>query len=53
MKCENLFCIYNEEDKCILDTIELDIQGKCLYCIYVDIEEGYLNFKKKKQLESE
>ena len=50
MKCENLFCIYNDKDECILDTVELDIQGKCLDCIYVEIEEDYLRSKKKEQL---
>ncbi len=37
MKCENCFCIYQENGKCILDEINLDITGQCDSCIYVDI----------------
>ena len=44
MKCENVYCVYNHGDFCIHDDkdIELDIQGKCTSCIYVDIEQDEL-----------
>lgn len=47
--CENEFCIYQENGKCILDVIELDISGMCQSCIYVNISQEELN-KKKKEL---
>ena len=50
MKCENLYCIYNDEDKCILESVSLDIQGKCKECIYVDITDDQLKKLKKEQL---
>lgn len=51
MKCGNYFCIYNEGEKCILEEISLDIQGKCEECIYVDIDEKTLNeYKNKKSV---
>ncbi len=47
MLCENLFCIYYQDDECILDEIELDICGSCKCCIYVDIPEKQLEKKRK------
>lgn len=51
MICENIYCIYNNEKTCITEGVELDIQGKCTSCIYVDIEDEYLKRKKKEILE--
>ncbi len=46
MRCENEFCIYQEQGECILDDIKLDIIGQCTDCIYVNIPEEILeNFK--------
>ena len=50
MNCENEFCIYNRKNKCILDDISLDIQGKCEACIYVDIPADQLEKLKEEQL---
>ena len=37
MCCENRFCIYWEEHKCLLGEVTLDLQGCCRECVYVDI----------------
>lgn len=53
--CENLFCIYWEENKCILSNISLDVQGNCQDCIYVDLQKMTLAEARKqmrKKLES-
>ncbi len=51
MKCENLFCIYwSKGNICILDEIELDIQGKCNSFTYVDIDESVLLHMREMQL---
>lgn len=50
MLCENCFCIYWSESGCILDDIDLDIQGKCNCCIYVDINEDTLKELRETQL---
>ncbi len=47
MKCENHFCIYENEGFCLLEYIELDIQGQCKECICVNIEEERLKALKK------
>ena len=53
MRCENLFCIYwSKENICILDEIELDIQGRCNSCIYVDLEESLLLNIRKTQFDN-
>ncbi len=39
MKCENMFCIYWENDACCLKRVSLDIQGMCKECEYVSIDE--------------
>ena len=50
MKCENNYCIYQYEDKCILDEISIDGLGMCAECIYPDIDEKTLNEAKTKNL---
>ena len=52
MKCENIFCIYWSEGICSINEVSLDIQGSCVDCIYVDIEDEYLQKKRKDILES-
>ncbi|MBR6513745.1 MAG: hypothetical protein IKT46_02805 [Clostridia bacterium] len=50
MNCENEYCIYNRKNKCVLDSISLDIQGKCIECIYVDIPADQLEKLKEEQI---
>ncbi len=49
MDCDNVFCIYCEKGKCVLEKISLDIQGNCQDCVYVEIENSLLEFLKKEQ----
>ena len=50
MKCENYFCVYQENGTCILNNIELDIQGLCKDCTYPDFDENELqNLKLRKR----
>ncbi len=52
MNCENNFCIYQQNNKCLFDEIELDITGICQSCIYVDIPikelENYKSLQREK-----
>lgn len=50
MTCENNYCIYWDNDTCILDEIELDHLGMCASCILVSIPEDILNELREKQL---
>lgn len=50
MECENYFCVYQKDGKCILDSISLDTQGSCLSCIYVNIDDDVLEKEKAKYL---
>ena len=50
MICENIFCIYQRNNECILEEINLDITGACADCIYVDIGQKQLNELKENQL---
>ena len=50
MKCENNFCIYQYEDKFILNEVSIDSLGMCAECIYPDIDEKILNEAKLKLL---
>lgn len=52
MYCENKFCIYQNNNKCIDDNIELDISGLCQSCILINIDDELLEKLKKKTLES-
>ena len=50
LSCENEFCIYQSEGMWILENIQLDIQGNCTDCIYVNVNETVLNNLKEKHL---
>ena len=50
LSCENEFCIYQKQGGCILKNVQLDIQGNCTDCIYVNLEEDILNNLKEKLL---
>lgn len=46
MEGENCFCVYQENGKCLLDKINIDITGQCECCIYIDIPKPELdNYK--------
>jgi len=47
LRCENIFCIYQNNDRCILEDINLDIQGNCTDCIYVNLNNEFLEKIKK------
>ena len=46
MKCENYFCIYQKNGECVFDSIEIDIQGSCKDCIYINVDEEKLQLYK-------
>ena len=50
MKCENIFCVYQKNDECSLEEIELDILGQCRECIYIDLPDDIINEQKTKKL---
>ena len=50
LSCENVFCIYQKQGKCILESVQIDIQGNCTDCIYINVEEEALNNLKEKLL---
>ena len=52
LSCENEFCIYQKQGSCVLKSVQLDIRGSCLDCIYINIEEDMLNNQKEKILEN-
>ena len=52
MICENIFCIYQRKDQCVLKEISLDITGACAHCIYVDIGQKMLEEMKENQLQN-
>ena len=51
MKCENYFCIYEENGFCTLKEISLNIMGACEDCIYPSINREYLQKKKQKLID--
>ena len=50
INCHNEFCIYQRDDECMFDEIEINAIGSCTYCILADIPEEYLKFEKEKLL---
>ena len=50
MDCENHFCIYNFEKKCIIENISVNIYGMCQDGVYPDIDKEVLEEAKLKLL---
>lgn len=48
--CDNEFCIYQKQGKCVLENVQLDIQGNCTECIYIEVDESTLNSLKERLL---
>ena len=46
MNCENILCIYQSNNKCILDSISVDSLGMCTECIYPNIDQEILDHAK-------
>ncbi len=42
MRCENKFCIYQIKNICLLGETEIDHNGLCKNCVYLEIDEEYL-----------
>jgi len=50
ISCQNEFCIYQKHGNCLLESIQLDIQGNCMNSIYISIEEVALKNLKENLL---
>ena len=50
MDCDNCFCVYNFNGKCILENITINVYGMCEECIYPDIDKEALEKAKLKLL---
>lgn len=48
--CENEFCIYQKQGMCILEKVQLDIQGNCTDCIYINVDKDMLDTLKEELL---
>ena len=44
--CENILCIYQSNNRCILDSISVDGLGMCTECIYPNIDKEILDHAK-------
>lgn len=38
--CENLLCVYYQHDQCLLDSIHLDVCGRCEDCLLIELSDG-------------
>ena len=41
--CDNLFCLYNDEERCILRYPRLDFTGQCKSKVYPKFDTEYIN----------
>ena len=48
--CGNIFCIYWENDACLLDGLDLDIQGNCMNCLLIEFPDEVLDRERKRTL---
>jgi hypothetical protein len=43
MKCKNCFCIFQKNGNCLLDSVEININGVCTSFTAVNVSEEELN----------
>ena len=48
--CDNVLCIYWNNNTCALDSVTHDAIGVCTQGIHIDIDETYLDEKKAQML---
>ena len=48
MRCENYFCIYQDNYKCTAEDVEIDVNGQCAISIRSTILESELRALKRK-----
>ena len=46
IQCENEWCVYQENNRCVMQTVTLDIQGQCQECVYVSLDAEWLQQRK-------
>ena len=50
MKCECIYCVYNKENRCILEKTQIDWFGMCTQCETVAVPLTYIEQCKEKRL---
>lgn len=50
INCGNYYCMYWENDTCLLDGLDLDIQGNCMNCILIELSDEVLEQERKRTL---
>ncbi len=50
VRCENEYCIFQEQGKCIKNSITLDYMGICISCKIISLTDNELSKKKKSLL---
>ena len=50
MVCEYRYCIYNKENECLLESIDIDSLGMCESCIIVSLDDDFLEKAKENEL---
>jgi hypothetical protein len=51
MQCENEYCIYNRENKCLFETAAINSVGMCDDCIIISLDRNFLEFEKARQFQ--
>lgn len=52
MKCRLNYCVYNRNNTCLIEEVQLDELGMCQECTIVSIPEQELNVWKEQQLQN-
>ena len=52
MVCGNYLCIYFSKGSCLRDDITLDNDGRCLQCIYINMDDEKLEEIRAKMREN-
>ncbi len=51
LSCGSLFCLYNDDERCLLKYPRLDISGACMSKIFPEFDMAYINKMKDEYIE--
>ena len=50
LKCENEYCIYNNDGECLFERVTINQIGMCDDCIMITLDKNFLAKEKGRQL---
>ena len=51
MECDNKYCIYQKNSRCLIEKVTINGLGMCDNCILISLDKDFLETEKERQLQ--